>query len=490
MSNPQVPFVSFSISRPARWTEMIDGITQRITKAMSTVAAAAMTITAHAVVDSRMSVPQTTNHPREHKRKQEVSPEEHGRHPHPHFDGGTSILSRGAAPIGIAERSGGVEDTVTEVAARCSPARVSDNIPGKRIDAGDRCRVYDATEPSRTVASPRERRKGLLNRPAILLLLVILVGIRFVAATVTAFAGIEGIGTRGLDTVFEIYSDMLLVTLFFVAAVGLSAWEPSLLARRGFLLFLGLSGATLVLWVGVVNPDLRILAGSFAAGSDFLLGAAASLALAVAVWILGDRVSEAGSSPVAADGFRSFGWGFTTALFLRSIRLLDFAYLFGWTPPPGLLWTLDFGPSLLLAAIAVVWWIRLVLVPRSGLQDHGLGLAVPVVSAAIAWAAASGVLGGFIVSNALAWGGSYTVFAPTALSLPVVGFGVGAFVSTAWHVGGRMLRPARWLIFGGVAIAALAGIQTSAGTLGSFAGLLAGIVCSALGLAEFVILSR
>ena len=331
-----------------------------------------------------------------------------------------------------------------------------------------------------------QRWAAFLDRPEAIPLLVLLVAIRFVAATITAFAGIEGMDTRGLDAAFELYSNALLVALLFLVGIGLDAWTPSFRRQRGFLLFLGLAAAVVVQWIGVVVPGLRLVTGAAAPWSDFLLGATAALALAVLASVLAARLAASGASPSGIDWYRSLGFGFAAALLLRSIRILDTNYLFGWELSPGLLWTLDFGPSLLLAALAIGAWSTLALprVPRG--RDRLLCVAVPFAFAATALAAALGVLGGFIASNALAWGGSYTVFAPTTVSLPIVGFGVGAFVATAWTLGRRLPRPAARLIFGGVAIAALAGIQTSAGTLASFAGLLAGIVCTARGLAELV----
>lgn len=328
------------------------------------------------------------------------------------------------------------------------------------------------------------RGASILDRPAVVALLVFLVGVRFAASTATAFAGIEGLDTRGLDATFELFSEVLLVVLLIVAALGLVDQGPWPTLRLGLGVFLGLCGATVLLWTGVVDPGLRVLSGGLAAWQDFALGASASLAVAVLTAASVRRLPVFEPPSAAREGLRAVGGGFALALFLRSLRLVDFVYLFGWTPPSGLWWVLDFGPSLVLTALAVFFWLqRVVLISRTR-ADWSRVLLPPALLAAAAEGAAVGVLGGFIASNALAWGGSYTVFAPTAVSLPVVGFGVGAFVSTAWAVSGRIPRPSAWLIFGGIAIAALAGIQTSAGTLASFAGLLAGVACVSRGLAK------
>ena len=325
---------------------------------------------------------------------------------------------------------------------------------------------------------------SVLDRPAVVALLVFLVGVRFAASTATAFAGIEGIDTRGLDATFELFSDVLLVILLIVAAVSLSDQGPWQSLRPGLGVFLGLCGATVILWIGVVDPGLGVLSGGLAPWQDFALGASASLALAVLTAASARRLRGSGPSSVAREGLLAVGWGFALALFLRSLRLVDFGYLFGWPLPSGLLWALDFGPSLILSALAVLVWLRRVVLTSRTRADWSRALLPPALLAATAESAAVGVLGGFIASNALAWGGSYTVFAPTTLSLPIVGFGVGAFASTVWAVSRQIPRPSAWLIFGGIAIAALAGIQTSAGTLASFAGLVAGIACVSRGLAK------
>lgn len=348
-----------------------------------------------------------------------------------------------------------------------------------------RCQLYPAEPPSQRVASEAGRWASILDRPAVVGVLVLLVGVRFVASTLTAFAGIEGIDTRGLDAGFEVFSYLLLAVLFIVAAVALSDVRATAWSSPRLVLFLGLTSVTLVLWLGVMNPNLRVLTGGLAAWQDFALGTAASLALGVITWHLADRLPASERPNLPRDGLRAVGGGFALALLLRSIRLLDFGYVFSWTPPSGLLWILDFGPSLILTGLALLFWSRLVVTRSETGKDWARALLPPGILALAAEGAAVGALGGFIASNALAWGGSYTVFPPTVVSLPIVGLGVGAYLSTAGVVGVRTPRASAWLLFGGIAIAALAGIQTSAGTLASFAGLLAGVACVGRGLAKF-----
>lgn len=320
-----------------------------------------------------------------------------------------------------------------------------------------------------------------LDRPVTVGLLIALIAVRFVAATVTAFAGIEGMDTRGLDAAFELYSDLLLLLLFLVVGLRIAACGPSLWRRWGFLVFLVSAVAEVALWLGTVNPATRILRGNLGAWSDFATGMAAVVALTAFAWTLLVWLRGSGAPRAGLDGFRMLALGFGTALALRSIRLLDFPYLFGWALPSGVLWTLDFGPALILAALAVAGWARFAWHSASPARERLVLAGIPLTVAIVALAAALGVLGGFIASNALAWGGSYTVFAPTSVSLPLVGFGVGAFLGTAWVAGRRLPDRASWLLFGGVAVAAFAGIQTSAGTLASFAGLLTGYVTTARG---------
>lgn len=333
--------------------------------------------------------------------------------------------------------------------------------------------------------SSRNGRWGLFfDGPVFVPLTILLVGVRFAASTATAYAGLQGIDTRGLDAAFEVYSDVLVVTLFaFIVALLSERWRE-LLGDPVFLLFFALAVAAFLQWPGTVDPSLRFVAGRLGPWADFLLGVTVATALAVFTFLRIARLKKASVSPRALGGALAFGYAFSVAFLLRSARLLDVAYLFGLTLPSGLLWLFDFGPSLLLAVLAVLFWIYLGLLHVPDPKDRLSSVAIPAVLGIVAWTAAVGVLGGFVLSNALSWGGSYIVFSPTTLSLPIVGFGFGAYLATAWRFRLQLPRSEWRLIFGGIAIAALAGIQTSAGILASFAGVLTGIVCTGRGLSK------
>lgn len=326
----------------------------------------------------------------------------------------------------------------------------------------------------------------LLDRRSFIAFLVLLTGVRFVASTMSAFAGIQGMDTRSLDTGFEAYSAVLLVLLASVVGVEVASSGPETWKEPRSIVFLLLTAAVVVEWLGVVDSGIRLLSGSLAPWTDFLLGLTGALAVAVFGWVLVRRVAKQGAPRRAIVGLRRLAFGFATALLLRSIRLLDFAYLFGWSPPSGLLWALDFGPSLLLSALAILAWAQLGLARTTEMRGRLLLLGVPIVTATLALGAALGILGGFILANALAWGGSYTVFSPTTISLPIVGFAIGGYLSLAWSLGRTIPGSAAWPLLGGIAIAALAGIQTSAGTLASFVGVLAGVAVAARGVTDLV----
>lgn len=316
-------------------------------------------------------------------------------------------------------------------------------------------------------------------------LLALLVAVRFGAATMSAFLGIEGFDTRTLDTAFELYSDTLLAILVVALAIELRTWGPSILRRASFVGFVVLAAAMLALWAGMVAPAVRLLTGPFAPWTDFIAGTSAAAGIGVLTWVLEARLSASGAPRNGLVGLRAIGFGFPVALELRSIRLLDFGFLFGWSLPSGVLWLLDFGPSLLLSAIAIGTWATAAIPHAASTRSRLLGLGLPLISAAVGFAVSLG-LGGFIASNALAWGGSYTVFSPTTVSLPLVAFAVGGYLATAGLVAPRIPRAAGRLIFGGIAISAFAGIQTSTGLLTSFVGLATGIVLVGRGLSQLV----
>lgn len=331
------------------------------------------------------------------------------------------------------------------------------------------------------MASLGLRLKALVDGPPLIPVIIVLVGIRFAAPSLTAFAGIEGVDPRGLDTAIEVYSDVLLVVLFLLLAVLVQPVSKRVWRDPGFLLFGSLLAAATIQWVGMVLPGARLVSGSLGPWADWLLAITATADLAVLTVILGGHLTRPAVAPARRDAVRALGFGFSAAYLLRSTRLLDFAYLFGWTLPSGVVWVLDFGPALLLALLAVVAWIR------TARSANGAGAAwighqaLPILAALLALGAAVGALGGFIIANALAWGGSYIVFSPTTVSLPIIGFGIGAFLSTAWTFRSMLPRDAWRLAFGGAAIAALAGIQTSAGTLPSVVGVMTGVACAARG---------
>lgn len=331
----------------------------------------------------------------------------------------------------------------------------------------------------------RERWTAAVDGRWLVPLLALLAAIRFGGATVTAFLGIEGLDTRGLDTIFEVYSDALLLILVAALSFELRTWGPALVLRRTFLGFLMLAAAATLFWAGTANPALRPFPAELGPWIDFLAGISAAAGLGALTSVIANRLQAIRASHAALDGFRAFGFGFSAALLLRSIRLLDFRYLFGWSIPSGLLWMLDFGPSLVLSGIGIVMWLILTLPRTDSPRDRMLALAPPVLLAAVGFAMALG-LGGFVASNALAWGGSYTVFAPTNVSLAIVGFAVGAYLATALCMAREIPPNAERLLFGGIAIAALAGIQTSTGLLTSFVGLLTGLVVSARGVTHLV----
>ncbi len=325
-------------------------------------------------------------------------------------------------------------------------------------------------------------RAGLRGRKAVAAALV-LAAIRFVGATVSAYLGIRGFDTRTLDAVFEAFSVGLLLLLVGMFAAHVPEWFPHPRRDPAARLLLALLAAAAAQWIVVVLPPDWGVGRPLGPWTDWLLGLTATATLAALVAALERGLRMGTVPPAGRTAFLAVGLGFVGAYFLRTMRLLDYAYVFGVTLPSGVTWLLDFGPTLLLATLACfVWASHLEFRDRRGI-DWVMDWLPPVAVAAGAYAAAVGALGGFILANALAWGGSYVVFSPTTASLPFIGFGIGAFVSVAWSRRTRMPRPSWALAFAGTSLAALAGIQITAGTFPSLVGLLTAVLLIARGLA-------
>jgi len=320
----------------------------------------------------------------------------------------------------------------------------------------------------------------LVDSRAFILLSIALVAIRFATPTVSAGLAVADVDTTGLDASFEIYMGVLPGILFFLALLVVNTWPGGFGRDPWILLAVALSIAVTVQWAGQVNPSLRILTGSFVGA--ILDGTVAATILAFFLG-LDRRVVRAGVAPMARDGFRALGYGYTLSYVLHAFRLIDFRYAFGQALPSGLLWLLDYGPTITLSFLSIYFWFELSVPSSRGGLRRVLVIAPPVVVATLGLAASQG-LGGFLMSNALAWGGSYLVFSPTSASLSIVGFAIGAFLATAWALFGRLSRRPWRHVVGGTVVVAVAGILSFGGTLSSLAGIVLGLTIVARGLVE------
>ncbi len=322
------------------------------------------------------------------------------------------------------------------------------------------------------------RLNGVVTGSPFVLVSLVLVAVRFLAPTLSAALAIAGVDTKGIDSAFELYAGFLPAVLFAFAGLLIASWPGGFPRSRWLLLTILLILAVVAQWFGQLNPSLRLLAGSFV--GSVLDGTVAAAILALYLF-LDCALVERNVPPFARDGFRALGLGYALSYAFHAFRLIDYSYVFGWSIPSGLLWLLDYGPVIVLSFLSVYFWFELAV--RPGLQGRVpvVAFAPPVAVAALGLAA-SGGLGGFILSNALAWGGSYLVFSPTSVSLSIVGFAVGAFLSVAWRLRAGLPRPTWGLVVGGVSVAACAGILSFGGTLPSLAGIALGLSLVARGL--------
>jgi len=319
-----------------------------------------------------------------------------------------------------------------------------------------------------------------VRSPAFVPVALLLVAPRFAAPTLIAFLGVRGMDTGGLDAFFTAYSAVLPVVLVAFLGDTILTWPGGVRARS----LLALAGTLLVLSLAivllVVEPSTRLVAVPWGALVLGLVGAGSVVAFGLGLQRDLDAAVPLGS---AADGFRALWVGFGAAYGIESLRLVDYGYLVGWSPPSGLVWLWDYGPTMLLSLLAIYFWLDLSFLRSRSTADRGISLAVPLAGAVLGLAASQG-LGGFILSNALTWGGSYAIFSPTSVSLSIVGFAVGGVVAVAWALRGRLAWGPWRLVVGGIFIAALSGIRPFGGTVASVSGILLGLAATGRGIAE------
>ncbi|MFA5896904.1 MAG: hypothetical protein WC985_08395, partial [Thermoplasmata archaeon] len=263
-------------------------------------------------------------------------------------------------------------------------------------------------------------------------------------------------------------------------AIVLVSWPGGFRWDWAILLAVALTAAAAVLWPGEVEPSLRIVSSPWTSLVFGVIVAGTIVAFEAALEL---RIVGAGVSSLARDGFRALGGGFALAYLFRSLRLVDYAHALGQPLPSGAQWLLDYGPVLTLSILSLYFWVLISLRPARGGPNWILVLVPPAVAAIAGYVLSVG-LGGFILSNALTWGGSYAVFVPTFVSLSLVGFAVGAFLATAWVLRENLPRPGWRLVAGGIAVAALAGVLPFGGGFASLAGIVLGLACAARGVVE------
>jgi len=309
---------------------------------------------------------------------------------------------------------------------------------------------------------------------------VLLVALRFAAPSVSASLGVQGYDTAALDAFFQVYAAVLpAVAILLVAAV--LPKRLSVVARDPWLpLALVFVACTLIFWAGETNSAFRVVWGPWA---TLPLGLAVTATILAYGMAMEGRMRGAGGATIARQGFRALYGGFAIAYLLGALRFIDYRTALGVSLPSGVLWFLNYGPTLVPCSLAVAFWTRLTLRRASNLAGTVRSFAFPALGVLVGLVVAQG-LGGFILSSVLAWGGAYEVFVPTTLSLALVGFSVGSFLATAWSLRYR-LRQSPWrFVVSGVSATAFAGILFFDGATASLAGILLGLTLVVRGLAD------
>lgn len=304
--------------------------------------------------------------------------------------------------------------------------------------------------------------------------------VRFATPSLEAFLAVEGLDTASFGIVVQWYDLLGPAAVSIMMIVMVLVW-PGGFGRGPLILCTAvLSAADVVLWLGEMDPVYRLVQGPWAI---LPLGFAATATILLCGIALERRLQDGSFRGLRRDGFRALYGGFGFAYLLGTLRFIDYRYATGVALPSGVVWLLDYGPVLLLSLESVYFWAR-VCVPDGGRRKGVLQSLILSLMGVVAGVGVAQGFGGFILSNALAWGGAYEVFTPTGVSLGFVGLAAGCFLATAWTLRGRVSRTSWRFVVAGVSTAALAGILAFAGTLGSLAGILLGLFFVARGFAR------
>ena len=323
-----------------------------------------------------------------------------------------------------------------------------------------------------------EERSGLALGHSFVLLAIALFGVRFALPVIVAGGTAETGAVLGPLSVA--YSDAVAAIAFGMTTTILALWPAGFhLGRLGGLV-ISLLAVSVALYLGEVDPALRLVSGPWA---SLALGMSMSATIVAFGMLLDLQLRKEGVSPTSLGDLQTLFVVFAIAYLLRSIRLVDFEAALGSPLAQEWIRVFDYGPFLLVSAASVRTWIlrspRLIRNFLVSIQVLG-----PPFGGAVFGAVAAFGLGGFYLSSALTWGGSYTVFNPTGISLSIVGFAVGAFLSLMWTLRGRLSTSAWRFVVGGVVVASLAGLMPFRGSLGSLAGIVLGLTLASRGLRE------
>src|SRR3972149_604771 len=114
-------------------------------------------------------------------------------------------------------------------------------------------------------------------------------------------------------------------------------------------------------------------------------------------WSSRRRGSSRGPRGRVAAGSRALGVGSGPAYGSESLRLVAYVSLVGWSPPSGLVWLWDYGPTMLLSLLAIYFWLDLSFLRSRSTADRGISLGFPLAGAVLGLAASQG-LGGVLLS--------------------------------------------------------------------------------------------
>jgi len=264
-----------------------------------------------------------------------------------------------------------------------------------------------------TTAERSHDRHGLFLRVAESVLLPLTVA--FAVLTAVHFLGpvlVLGVLDPLREPIRAIY-DVLLLALICVQLAVLAVATPLLILGRtsapsNRLLLLTLGAAIFIAIVNAARLALRVRGSGLGPElAEAVLFAAPLILLSVSIW----RQPHRDAKLWWVGPMQLILVAFPVVFLMTSLSRVDFRPYTGATVPPPVAWFLAYGPTLVVATLALTSWIAMENFHNSRRAFVIDAVIVLAVSVLIAIAASANSVAAFVLSAMVTWGSGYQLFA-------------------------------------------------------------------------------